>query len=140
MKKTLDVDVYGKCGKLKCSRDDETGCYQNVEHNYKFYLSFEVLFHDDVVIVKILYSNIVVFFSLQNSVCEDYVTEKFFNILDYNIIPVTYSGANFSVGKYFAENKSHHGPLSRPWPRPALTCLLFLSLSSLSLSFLSYLV
>ena len=110
MKKTLDVDVYGKCGKLKCSRDDETGCYQNVENNYKFYLSFEVLFHDGVVIVKFLYSNIVVFFSLQNSVCEDYVTEKFFNILDYNIIPVTYSGANFSVGKYFAENESHHGP------------------------------
>ena len=62
MKKTLDVDVYGKCGKLKCSRDDETGCYQNVEHNYKFYLSFEVLFHDGVVIVKFLYSNRVVFF------------------------------------------------------------------------------
>ena len=74
-----------------------------------------------IVIVKFLYSNRVVFFSLQNSVCEDYVTEKFFNILDYNIIPVTYSGANFSVGKYFAENESHHNPLSRPWPRPTLT-------------------
>ena len=73
MKKSIDVDVYGKCGKLKCSRDNETGCYQNMEQNYKFYLSFE------------------------NSVCDDYVTEKFFNILDYNVIPVTYSGANFSA-------------------------------------------
>ena len=73
MKKSIDVDVYGKCGKLKCSRDNETGCYQTLEQNYKFYLSFE------------------------NSVCDDYVTEKFFNILDYNVIPVTYSGANFSA-------------------------------------------
>ena len=56
MKKLVDVDIYGKCGKLKCSRTNETECYLQVEQNYKFYLSFE------------------------NSVCEDYVTEKFFNV------------------------------------------------------------
>ena len=73
MKKLVDVDIYGKCGKLKCSRTNETECYLQVEQNYKFYLSFE------------------------NSVCEDYVTEKFFNVLLYNVIPVTYSGANFTA-------------------------------------------
>ena len=72
MKKLVDVDVYGKCGKLKCSRDNETACYLNLEKMYKFYLSFE------------------------NSVCADYVTEKFFNILRYNVLPVTYSGADFT--------------------------------------------
>ena len=51
------VDVYGKCGKLKCSRDNETECFLMLDQDYKFYLSFE------------------------NSLCEDYVTEKFFNML-----------------------------------------------------------
>ena len=73
MQKMVEVDVYGKCGKMKCSRTNETECYLRLEQDYKFYLSFE------------------------NSVCEDYVTEKFFNVLRYNVIPVTYSGANFSA-------------------------------------------
>ncbi len=44
-----------------------------MEANYKFYLSFE------------------------NSVCEDYVTEKYYNVMKYNVIPVTYNGANMSL-------------------------------------------
>ena len=43
-----------------------------LESNYKFYISFE------------------------NSLCSDYVTEKFFNILKYNIIPITLNGVNMS--------------------------------------------
>jgi len=31
MKKYMDVDIYGKCGKLKCSRKDEKACYQDME-------------------------------------------------------------------------------------------------------------
>ena len=72
LQKHVDVDVYGKCGKLKCPRDNEEKCFRDMEQNYKFYLSFE------------------------NSVCEDYVTEKFFNILQYNVIPVTYNGARMA--------------------------------------------
>jgi alpha-1,3-fucosyltransferase len=43
-----------------------------LEKKYKFYLSFE------------------------NCICTDYVTEKFFELLNYDIIPIVYGGANYS--------------------------------------------
>ncbi len=85
MGKHMKVHVYGKCGKHKCSRKDEASCYRQMEKQYKFYLSFE------------------------NSICADYVTEKFFNILRYNVVPVTYGGANMSA---FAPPHSYVDALS----------------------------
>ena len=68
----VKVDVFGNCGNLKCDRSIEKDCYQRLNQTYKFYLS------------------------LENSVCKDYITEKFFNILPYNVIPVVLNGANMS--------------------------------------------
>ena len=73
----IEVDIYGKCGNLTCPRNEmhwlsEPQCYDMLAKNYKFYLSFE------------------------NSVCTDYVTEKFFNILTKDLVPVVYGGANYS--------------------------------------------
>lgn len=67
----MKVDIYGKCGTLSCPRDKFDECYDMMEHNYKFYLSFE------------------------NSVCKDYVTEKMFYVLGRNIVPVVYGGADY---------------------------------------------
>lgn len=54
LKKYIDVDIYGQCGNKHCAKDED--CFRTiVEPNYYFYLSFE------------------------NSLCEDYVTEKFYN-------------------------------------------------------------
>lgn len=39
LQKYIDVDIYGKCGKLFCSHDDH--CFEKIAKNYKFYLSFE---------------------------------------------------------------------------------------------------
>lgn len=55
LKKYVDVDIYGDCGTKKCPRTDEEECRKMAATKYKFYLSFE------------------------NSLCLDYVTEKYFH-------------------------------------------------------------
>ncbi|XP_076058653.1 alpha-(1,3)-fucosyltransferase C-like [Oratosquilla oratoria] len=71
LKEHIKIDVYGKCGPYQCSRKNQTSCYKMAAKKYKFYLSFE------------------------NSLCLDYVTEKFFSILRYDLVPVV-----FGLGKY----------------------------------------
>lgn len=78
--KHIKVDVYGGClhrQSLKCSQNTSThlsddSCYDMLERDYKFYLAFE------------------------NSLCTDYVTEKFFKILQRRIIPVVLGQADYS--------------------------------------------
>jgi alpha-1,3-fucosyltransferase len=79
IKALIDVDVYGKCGKLKCPVDDQK-CMNLLDSDYKFYLSFE------------------------NSLCKDYVTEKLFRPLNQLVIPVVFNGGNTSL---FAPPKSY---------------------------------
>jgi hypothetical protein len=45
--------------------------YEKIESEYKFYLAFE------------------------NSICTDYISEKFFYTLRYNIVPIVFGGANY---------------------------------------------
>ena len=74
IQKLISVDIYGACGTLKCPRSGGGGdagwkCYQMMDKRYKFYLAWE------------------------NAFCKEYVTEKFFEIAKYNIIPVVLNGA-----------------------------------------------
>ena len=61
--------MYGECGNLSCSRTNETECWAMVERDYFFYLSFE------------------------NSLCKDYITEKFFNAMKKKLVPIVLGGA-----------------------------------------------
>lgn len=72
LKKYLKVDVYGLCGDHKCSRSRGASCYSDFERKYFFMLAFE------------------------NSICRDYITEKFFTALRYDMVPVVFGGANYT--------------------------------------------
>lgn len=77
MKQYVDIDIFskeGRCGGIDaCPRDQNYGvCYDLIESTYKFYLAFE------------------------NSICEDYVTEKFFEMMGRRIVPVVMGGADYA--------------------------------------------
>ncbi|BFZ13734.1 hypothetical protein BsWGS_16773 [Bradybaena similaris] len=73
MKKFIDVDIYGKCGDLSCSKSAEKVCERNLSPTYRFYLSYE------------------------NSLCRDYITEKFFRNIQHrtHVIPVVRGGLDY---------------------------------------------
>ncbi|CAN7950610.1 unnamed protein product, partial [Ixodes hexagonus] len=73
LKKKITVDVYGTCGTVQCARDGEHTCHTMFAKKYFFLLSFE------------------------NAVCKDYVTEKLYVTLLFDLIPVVFGGANYSA-------------------------------------------
>ena len=73
--KYVPVDVYGDCSIKfwqynKCPRNGD--CKRKLLETYKFYLSFE------------------------NTLYRDYVTEKYFDILNLNVVPIVRGDANYS--------------------------------------------
>jgi alpha-1,3-fucosyltransferase len=83
LRKHVKVDVFGWCNHgerhkmLHCDTDELLSstpeCYNMLDSNYKFYLSFE------------------------NAICPDYVTEKFFQIMSLrDIVPVVYGGVDYA--------------------------------------------
>ena len=72
LSKFIEVDIYGGCGNKACPEDPNQDCHTYLASNYLFYLSFE------------------------NSLCKDYVTEKFWSPLSQNIVPVVLGGANYT--------------------------------------------
>ncbi|OWF49148.1 alpha-(1,3)-fucosyltransferase C-like [Mizuhopecten yessoensis] len=75
LQKHIFVDVYGKCGPLKCPKSQDPECQRMLKEKYKFYMAFESQF------------------------CRDYITEKIFKIYWDNTgaIPIGRGGANYSM-------------------------------------------
>ncbi|XP_055297148.1 glycoprotein 3-alpha-L-fucosyltransferase A-like [Sitodiplosis mosellana] len=83
LQKHIQVDIYGKCGNLTCTCKDKDKCFDMLDEDYKFYLSFE------------------------NSNCKDYITEKFFDTgLQHNILPIV-MGAPCSTYEKYAPHRSY---------------------------------
>ena len=72
LQKYSQIDIFGKCGKKFCPWTAASECYARIEIDYKFYLSFE------------------------NSLCRDYITEKMYNILDLDMVPIVYGAADYA--------------------------------------------
>ena len=80
LQKHITVNIYGECGNMKCA--EVTGyystklfsspCFQMINATYLFYLAFE------------------------NTICDDYMTEKTLRTLELDVVPVVYGGANYS--------------------------------------------
>ncbi|ELU18129.1 hypothetical protein CAPTEDRAFT_114338 [Capitella teleta] len=72
----IKVDIYGKCGDKQCGsntrNDDCDETLLNAQGSYKFYLSFE------------------------NCLCDDYVSEKIWKVMNLNVIPVVMGGVEYS--------------------------------------------
>lgn len=71
---SMSVHLFGRSGS-ECPSQFQDGtpgdCKEILSRSYKFYLAFE------------------------NSICDDYITEKFFDILKYNIIPIVRGGGKY---------------------------------------------
>uniref|UniRef100_A0A2C9L7M2 Fucosyltransferase n=1 Tax=Biomphalaria glabrata TaxID=6526 RepID=A0A2C9L7M2_BIOGL len=77
MKKYIDVDVFGDCGNQTTCLGQRVPCLKKLFQPYRFYLAFE------------------------NSMCQDYITEKLFKVYapGLHIIPVVQGKNNYS--RYF---------------------------------------
>ena len=76
LQKYVQVDVYGACGTKKCPDAHRNGtkqkdCRAILADQYKFFLSFE------------------------NSLCRDYISEKFFSTIVFNTVPVVHGGGQY---------------------------------------------
>ncbi|XP_061176543.1 glycoprotein 3-alpha-L-fucosyltransferase A-like isoform X2 [Saccostrea echinata] len=78
LQKYIDVDIYGKCGKLKCGRKSAavTECHKKFAEEYKFFLAVE------------------------NSICKDYTTEKLFNFFFHNLTMIPIINGPQNVHEY----------------------------------------
>ncbi|XP_075982374.1 alpha-(1,3)-fucosyltransferase C-like [Anticarsia gemmatalis] len=71
-KYNLTVDIFGKCGPLKCARKSMNACYYRLKTTYYFYLAFE------------------------DSIAPDYITTSVLNGYLHNTVPIVYGGAKYT--------------------------------------------
>lgn len=95
LKKYIDVSIYGKCNYKNCSR---TNCctWFRIERYWsgKICQKMNNIF---IISVETLGQQYKFYLSFENSLCRDYVTEKFYNPLLNNMVPIVYGSTNYST-------------------------------------------
>ncbi|XP_049878846.1 alpha-(1,3)-fucosyltransferase C-like [Pectinophora gossypiella] len=66
------IDLYGSCGENKCPNGALYKCYKMIEKNYFFQLVFE------------------------DSIAEDFVTEKLVKVMQLSLVPIVLGGADYN--------------------------------------------
>ncbi|XP_025113815.1 alpha-(1,3)-fucosyltransferase C-like [Pomacea canaliculata] len=64
LQKYIPIDIFGESSAHRCPRNQDDACFQTFSRDYKFYLGFE------------------------NSLCKDYISEKFFRYLNLDTVLV----------------------------------------------------
>ncbi|KAK4320336.1 hypothetical protein Pmani_008842 [Petrolisthes manimaculis] len=82
LQKHMKVHLYGRCGNLTCGKS------LYVDHNYHI---------EDEKCLKMAGNNYLFFLAFENALCEDYVTEKLYNLLFYPLVPVVMGAADYST-------------------------------------------
>ena len=78
-------------------------CKQNVSWHHKQSVSSvpQSILHGQCQYSSVCFNHLInspfqFYLSLENSLCQDYITEKFWKILPYNMIPIVLNGVNMS--------------------------------------------
>jgi len=71
--KYIDLHIYGDCGARDCLYKANDGCHKQLESTYKFYLAFE------------------------NSLCHEYISEKFFSTLNHALVPIVFGSGPYET-------------------------------------------
>ena len=98
LKKYIPVKIFGACGEPCPS--STTNCKELLSKKFKFYLAYE------------------------NSICNDYITEKFFESLKYDIITVVFGGGDYS---YYVPKSAYINSLDFKSPKKLADYLIYLS-------------
>jgi alpha-1,3-fucosyltransferase len=96
LEKYISFDLFGKCG-TPCPTDVD--CRKYLSEKYKFFFAFE------------------------NSVCRDYITEKFFDTLRYDVVVVVMGAGNYS---YFIPKSGYINAMDFKTPKHLADYLLYL--------------
>ena len=96
----IKVDIFGKCGSHECPIDSKINCREYLAKKYMFYLAFE------------------------NSLCYGYITEKIFDTLSFNVIPVVMGYANYS---YYLPKSGYINALDFASPKNLADYLMYLA-------------